>query len=798
VIALVLGLACQPPDIDPIVDLSPYANPMTSADPLFAPQPHRDNPLELAIDGRGRAWVSMQGSPDEPGNTIASVDLSTGDIARYYTGGSSPTGLAMHPDGRWLVVFNRFSDAATVFDTELDAIAGYLRTDFYATEGAFTPDGKSLWVTNRWRDAVAIWDLVEVSAGLNLAGEEHIPVDTNPRDIALSPDGSLMAVATLTGGSVSILDVQAREELFRIDLMAPANGLAWVDDFVIVATTSASTHHLPLEGPDGNDDGIPGDGTPNVNFQDLQNELAVIHGPTGELRHRYTSDSICCEDYRDVDPVDEDRLGGLLPPQETWIVGGALPEQVVAHEDGVWVDYSGSNELQRFAVDSDTGELTPETPVATSGHNPHGMAIFGDRLLVAHRLSETLGEYDANAGTHLVDYQVGDITGGRFPATDAEIGELFNQVTAPFTVDGDQSCTHCHREGGNIDKAFSMPLTAYAGLGSRMTMAYRGAYDTRPWFFESAFDHTNFKPVMNEFARIENFCCSDYTLWPNGAPADCEQNPPPECGLDGPGSRDGFAAHRDDDVLSHARPTDFATRDSFYLAQAERVIGRSMSFGDSVYFENPITEERSASKLDFDGITRALGVFLLTDTNLLPNPNPQNSDEVNLGRALFERPDTGCATCHAGPGFSVATDHNPFNVPVRMAPVVTPNRADDGTNLDLFAGGFVDTFPLSQQESCEDVCGADLCDIDNAVCDDLREVRFGSPPLRGIWDRAPSMLHDGRAQGLREVLATPGHPALGQGQVGFNVRDGVVDSHGGTSHLTAAELEALIAFLESL
>ena len=67
-----------------------------------------------------------------------------------------------------------------------------------------------------------------------------------------------------------------------------------------------------------------------------------------------------------------------------------------------------------------------------------------------------------------------------------------------------------------------MPLSLRAGTGLRMTPAYRGLADTRPWFFEAAMDENNFKPVLNEFARIENFCCSDYTLFPSGAPPGCE------------------------------------------------------------------------------------------------------------------------------------------------------------------------------------------------------------------------------------------------------------------------------------
>ncbi len=77
-------------------------------------------------------------------------------------------------------------------------------------------------------------------------------------------------------------------------------------------------------------------------------------------------------------------------------------------------------------------------------------------------------------------------------------------------------------------------------------------------------------------------------------------------------------------------------------------------------------------------------------------------------------------------------------------------------------------------------------------------MRLGVPSLRGIWDRAPSMLHDGRAQSLREVLSTPGHAALQEGEQGFNESDGIPDTHGGTSHLSAGDVEDLIAYLETL
>ncbi len=746
------------------------------------------------------AQIALTGSPDEPGSELAVVDLVTRSVRSRVGVGLSPVGLALHPDGDVLAVLNRFSNFLSLVDTASDREVARIEVEYYASEAAWSPEGDRLYVTNRWRDSVQVLGLVREGRGWAVTErvEPGVPVGSNPRDLALSDDGRTLVVGSVTGTTVSFVDTDTLTETHRVELGAPGNDVAIVDGRVVVATLSASTHHQPESGPDGDGDGSPGDGTPNINFQDLQNELAVLDLDSGELLWRGTSDTLCCRDYRDVDPDDLDRLGDTLPPVDTWVVGGALPEQLDVGPDGrIWVSYSGSSEFQAFELDPDSGVLTPGPVHGTTGHNPHGLVATDEGVVVVHRLGETLGIYGPD-GAAQDTVEVGDLTGGAFPATDAEIGELFNFVTASFTVDGDQTCAHCHREGGNVDKAFSMPLTAAAGLGTRMTMDYRGAADTRPWFFETAMDQHNFKPVINEFARIENFCCTDYTLWPDGAPADCEENPPPECASEpNAGSFDGANATRDSDYL-HDRPTPWATRDLFYEEASLALLGRRESFGDAVYYEDLITEERSPIALNLDGITRALGMFLMADTHLLPNPFAPDAGAVARGEALFNSPETACSTCHPAPTFAVSTDVNPSELPLRMGPVVTPFVAEDGTNLDLYSQGFIDTFPLSDQDSCEAICGEEACAEDPTVCDDLRQVYLGVPSLRGIWDRAPSMLHHGRAQGLREVLATPGHPGLRPGETGFNERHGVPDTHGATSHLTADELDDLVAFLETL
>ncbi|RMH38613.1 MAG: hypothetical protein D6689_19075 [Deltaproteobacteria bacterium] len=455
--------------------------------------------------------------------------------------------------------------------------------------------------------------------------------------------------------------------------------------------------------------------------------------------------------------------------------------------DRLVVVCSGSNEVQTFTVGAD-GRLAPRERAGElfrTGMNPYGVAVTRDgaRAYVAERLGErvTVLDLDAGPGTER-RILVGDESGGPFPATDAEIGEAINFVTAPFTVDGDQTCEHCHRDGGNLAKPVAMPLQADTVWGVRMQMAYRGAADTRPWFFESSMAESNFFPVINEFARKENFCCEqlDPLIWPAYPSVtdcladpqrdgcnhvlDCEHDPPPECAERRYGSK-------------------HLTRNAHFRAAARALFGRDRTFGDALYQEVVADDgsvRREGIALDFDGVTRALGLFLLQEPRLLPNPNAAlDLPAARRGRQIYESAETGCNTCHPLPVTAVSTTYNPLGLPLRFPAVVTPRQNPvTGANADLVNPLFIGTFPDTQQ--------------------DAAGVYFGVPQLRGIWDRASRFLHDGRARSLREALATPGHPALAPGEIGYNETYGMPDTHGATSHLSADDLEDLIAFLLTL
>lgn len=788
------------------VELAPDPNPLQPGDALWSPQPVRSRPRAIAVTPDGaRAYVALGGREDEPVAEVAVVDLARARVVRRIEVGRSPWAIAVHPSGRFAVVLLRYANRAAVIDVATDRVLSEVPVPFYTEGIAFSPDGRRAFLANRWKDSLLTWD-VEVAGGAfrvvrtsydGLAEWEPagIPVGTNPRAVVASADR--VYVAAVAGLGVTAIDPADGAVVARTHLNAPALDLALLGDHLVVSHTGRGTGHQPAYGFDGDRDGQAGDGTANVMFQDLQNEISVLDARTLEKVRSYTSDTICCRDFRDVDPDHPGRGAALpepdtwppsridfLPPRDTWTVAGALPEAlaILPGPAGpeLYVAYSASNEVQGFAMAAD-GSLAP---LQTAGglyrtsFNPMALAAVpgSRRLLVAERLADTLAILDLDAGPAATPVRVDlsvDPGAAPFPATDAELGEAFNFVTAPFTVDGDQSCAHCHRDGGNLEKSVAMPLQVSFAWGTRQVMAYRGAFDTRPWFFETAMDQGNFFPVINEFDRRENFCCegldplvfsrypkreecaADPSLAGCSHVLNCREDPPPECASRG-----------------YGRET--LTRSEFFLEQSREVLGRERAVGDVL-----VDPQGQPLLLDFDGITRALGLFVLREPRFLPNPNRRTGqDAIARGRTLYHRPDVGCAACHPLPATTTALGLLPPGASLRFTPVISPLRDPDGNDVDRVVPGFLATFPMSVQDEAG--------------------VAFGATQLRGIWDRGDAFFHDGRARSLLEAIATPGHPALPAGQRGFNERDGQPNTHGATSQLTAGQLADLRTYLLSL
>ncbi|HEY0480998.1 MAG TPA: hypothetical protein VGD37_25960 [Kofleriaceae bacterium] len=140
----------------------------------------------------------------------------------------------------------------------------------------------------------------------------------------------------------------------------------------------------------------------------------------------------------------------------------------------------------------------------------------------------------------------------------------------------------------------------------------------------------------------------------------------------------------------------------------------------------------------------------------IPLPVPPTTDPARVarGRAIFERPDVGCASCHAGPRFTDSGEGN-------------PQLALDG-ELRLHDVGTCVTGGVWPDTPVDDVDGhpRTACALD-------------TPSLSGVASSAP-YLHDGSAPTLRDVLERT------RGRMGD------------ISSLSPADEDALVEYLRSL
>ena len=146
-------------------NLKPVRNPNSSPEP----QPRRDHPFDVAVSNDGRkAYITLLGSEQDPGSEVAVYDVAAKKVVKRILlkpkgesgpPASGPYRLAFHPDGRFLVVTNRFSNFASVIDTRADAVVSEIPLDFYCEAVEFDETGRMAYVTNRYLDQVFVVEL---------------------------------------------------------------------------------------------------------------------------------------------------------------------------------------------------------------------------------------------------------------------------------------------------------------------------------------------------------------------------------------------------------------------------------------------------------------------------------------------------------------------------------------------------------------------------------------------------------------------------------------------------------------
>ncbi len=237
-------------------------------------------------------------------------------------------------------------------------------------------------------------------------------------------------------------------------------------------------------------------------------------------------------------------------------------------------------------------------------------------------------------------------------------------------------------------------------FGRRATMMVRNLAMTQPLLIEGVFDENDFNLEMAGMAFRPDFHDSSYAL-------------------------------------------QVARREEFFVEKSTDLIGQEIGFQEMVSH---------------------VASYLMVEPRLLPSPFAKDTEEVERGRAIFFRPDVGCATCHPEPSFA---------------------------SEEIFSGiTTLGRYDLPRRD----------LDPDTSVkfIEEAKDGFFNANSLRGLWDRKGAFFHDGRARTVRETIMTPQHSCLEPGELAFNEFNGQVDTNGGISHLTCAQIDDLMAFMMTI
>ncbi|HEV3022885.1 MAG TPA: cytochrome c peroxidase [Pirellulales bacterium] len=173
--------------------------------PIQSPQGDR-SPVDLVL-GADESWLV---TANQTSDTLSLVDVQSGRVLDEAPCGHRPAGLALTPDGSRVLVTASYSGTLSVFEVAQGKLhtAGSIRLGFEPVGVAVSPDGKLAYVALEAAAAVAVVELD------SLREAARIEVGRWPRYLALTPDGSRLAVGASGDQNISIVDTAARTVLY--------------------------------------------------------------------------------------------------------------------------------------------------------------------------------------------------------------------------------------------------------------------------------------------------------------------------------------------------------------------------------------------------------------------------------------------------------------------------------------------------------------------------------------------------------------------------------------------------------
>ena len=182
--------------------------------------------------------------------TVTRIDLAAAKVTHTIATGLHPNGVAWHEKTNRLYIANNNSSSVTVIDTRTEAVVSNIAIQPFAqivtgiapTAVVVSEDGLKLYAACGGINAVAVIDT------RSFAIEGYIPTGWYPNSVAISPDGSYLAVGSLLGAGSGWKDEPRKRFVHSYRGSVNVVELPSAGQLASYTRAVSENNHLPLKG----------------------------------------------------------------------------------------------------------------------------------------------------------------------------------------------------------------------------------------------------------------------------------------------------------------------------------------------------------------------------------------------------------------------------------------------------------------------------------------------------------------------------------------------------------------------
>ena len=254
--------------------------------------PEGDAPTAVAISADGQTAVTANFESDN----ASIIDLATQTVVAWVDTGMQPDDVAITPDGNYALVSNPVQHSLTIIDLTTNTVAqtlfGFANNPRHVL---IAPDGSTAFVNTTGasdgRDKLYFVDLNGASSsvvGSLVIGDMATEI-TGYTEMALSPDGSLLAVPASRDDEIVLVDTAARTEVARLSTGGMPMKAVFSSDggrLYTADTSSATVTAINVDGRNSTVDAIIGGlvGVNAIALDDADDYLYITSGIQGQVR----------------------------------------------------------------------------------------------------------------------------------------------------------------------------------------------------------------------------------------------------------------------------------------------------------------------------------------------------------------------------------------------------------------------------------------------------------------------------------------------------------------------------------